>query len=79
MSASTKEDLDEESQLLADIYNLEASITSQRKEAITKRLEVQREAAGESVKQLETELELYKQNNKYNGFYISGISKCNKQ
>jgi hypothetical protein len=65
LSASTKEDLDEESQLLADIYNLEASITSQRKEAITKRLEVQREAAGESVKQLETELELYKQNNKY--------------
>jgi len=39
LSNSTKEDLDEEAQLLADVYNEEANIASQRKEAIAKRIE----------------------------------------
>lgn len=61
---STKADLDEQAALLADIYKLEVDITNQRKEAIAKRLEAQREAAGEAVKLLEYELNVYKEINK---------------
>lgn len=64
LSLSTKEDLDEEAQLLANIFNLEAAITAQRKEAIAKRLEAENEiraaqqaTADESVRLLEEEIE----------------------
>lgn len=63
LSASTKADLDAEAQLRADIYNAEAAIISQRREAITKRIELEnvireeeRKAAEESVRIFEEEL-----------------------
>jgi hypothetical protein len=64
LHASTKAELDEEARLLADIYKIEADITNQRKEAIAKRLEAQREAAQESVNLLNYELQIYLETNK---------------
>lgn len=66
LSNSTKEDLDEEAQLLADIFNLEASITAQRKEAIAKRIEAENQilaeakaATEETINNLYLELDTY--------------------
>ena len=65
LSASTKEDLNEEANLRAEIFRLEQSSFQTRKRLESERITALKEVARESVKQLETELELYKQNNKY--------------
>ena len=66
MSASTKEDLDEQARLEGEIYQIEANITAQRKEAIAKRLEAinqikaeQQKAAEDAIKNLELELAIW--------------------
>lgn len=64
LASSTKDDLNQEAQLLADIYKIEADITAQRKEAIAKRVEAQRQIASEALSQLEKELEIYKETNR---------------
>ena len=61
LSASRKEDLDEEARLQADIYNLEASITSQRKEAITKRIELENTIREEERKSAEESLRIFEE------------------
>lgn len=65
LSASTKEDLNEEANLRAEIFRLEQSSFQTRKRLESERITALKEVARESVKQLEIDLELYKQNNKY--------------
>jgi hypothetical protein len=67
LSSSTKEDLTEEANLLAKVYEVQASIEAQRKEIIAKRAEVatqilaeQRLVAQSSVDSMIYELEQYK-------------------
>lgn len=71
LSNSTKEDLEEEARLLADIYNIEADITARKKESIAKRIEAentlkeeQRAAAEEAVANMENELAMWQLKNK---------------
>ena len=58
LSNSTKEDLNAEAQLLADIYNIEAAITAQRKEAVAKRLEAEREIIAAETARVEESIRL---------------------
>lgn len=64
LSLSTKEDLLEEAQLRADVFNKEAEIEAKRKEAIAKRIEAEREIAQEAVKLLELEVKQFIEANK---------------
>lgn len=54
LSNSTKEDLNEEAQLLADVYNQEAAITAERKEAVAKRLEALAQIKAEEKLRIDT-------------------------
>lgn len=67
LSLSTKEDLDEESKLLADIYMQEAALEKQRKLSITKRIEAENQliaeknkAVKETVKLLNEDIEAWR-------------------
>ncbi len=59
LSESTKEDLMEEAQLRADVFNKEAEIEEKRKASIKKRLEAEREIAQDAIKLLDSEVKAF--------------------
>lgn len=58
LSNSTKEDLQEEAQLRADIFNIETQIETQRREAITKRQEAEREIIAAAQAQADEQIRI---------------------
>ena len=57
LSASTKEDLDEEAQLLAEINNIEAGLIARRRLSVSKRVEAEKEIRAEAAKTAQNQAE----------------------